>query len=326
MLVAAVALLSLAPYMGASTELVRMRNALLLMEARDGAFTWTPESIPESFKLERGPVDPYFAAIADRLQLSAMPDDWARSLAISRHLLGSSPPLKGEAIMSDLRGTYRRIVENGDGYCGDFVDVFVGIALAAGIPVRTWAFSFDGFGGHGHIWPEIWNRQLGRWQLVDIFNNYYFFETVGVPLSALELRLVMLSGTKLPTLAALHPGARPGWTKEDKAWDYYRRGLPQWYLWWGNNVHSYDNTWLVRLLGRAPRAVEQLGAIAVGVAPGLVILPDTANRSAQAALRRLRWHLIVVALTLPLASLAAALCWLQLPRRTTPAIAVDRHG
>ena len=317
-LILILAVLSLAPYFKSSTELVRMRNALVLTNESSSDFDWTPASVPHSYLQERGPIDPFFTDVVDRLGLAALPNDWERALAISRHLLGSSPVLLGETSRSDLRGTYRRIVTNGQGYCGDFVDVFMAIALAAGMPVRSWAFSFDGFGGHGHVWPEIWNRQLGRWQLVGVFNNYYFFETVGVPLSALEFRRAMLSNSKQLKLAPLYPGARVGWEIEEKAWDYYRRGLPEWYMWWGNNVFTYHRTFLVRNLTGVSHSLEQLGGIAQGVFPGVRLMVNEANRDKANALWRLRMHLFFVAWVGFLAVLSALFCfvaWMRVRRR-----------
>lgn len=328
-MVLAVAVLSLAPFLTSSTELVRMRNALLLTHENGNDFDWTPASVPPSYMLERGPVDPYFLDVANRLGLAALPDDWARALAISRHLLGSSPVLKGGALKLDLRRTYRRIVTTGDGYCGDFVDVFMAIALAADMPVRSWAFSFDGFGGHGHIWPEIWNRQQGRWQLVGIFNNYYFFETPGVPLSALEFRRALLGNSKQLKLAPLYAGARVGWTHEEKAWDYYRRGLPEWYMWWGNNVFTYDRSLLVRTFSGVSRSLEELGGIVQGVFPPVKLMATEANRDQVNALRRLRMQLFVVASTASLTTLAALSCWVatvRIQRRLHPISFVHSAG
>ncbi|MHB1201483.1 MAG: transglutaminase domain-containing protein [Polaromonas sp.] len=314
LVVLVLSVLSLAPYLTRSTELVRMRNALVLIDESSTGFDWTPASVPSSYVQERGPIDPFFVDVAQRLGLAALPNDWERALAISRHLLGSSPVLKGGAIKRDLRRTYRRIVGSGYGYCGDFADVFMAIALAAGIPVRSWAFSFDGFGGDGDISPEIWNRQLGRWQLVSVFNNYYFFETPGVPLSALEFRQAMLSNSPQLKLAPLYSGARVGWKIEEKAWAYYRRGLPEWYMWWGNNVFSYDRALLVRTFSGVSRSLEQLGGIAQGVFPPVKLMVTEANRDKVNALWRLRMHLFIVAWVASLATLAALFCWVAAVR------------
>ena len=57
-------ILSLAPYLTSSTELVRLRNALLLIDEQDHGFDWTPDSMPPDFMLERGPADPVFVEAA----------------------------------------------------------------------------------------------------------------------------------------------------------------------------------------------------------------------------------------------------------------------
>lgn len=315
LLVLIVCLLSIAPYLGSSTELVRLRNALLLRERISPDFEWTPANVPAGFVQELGPTDPFFSQVVHHLGLLALPDDWARAVAISRHLLSSSPVLRGGAVMSDLRGTYQRVVTQGDGYCGDFTDVFVAIALAAGMPVRTWSFSFDGFGGHGHIWPEIWNQQAGRWQLVDVFNNYYFFETPAVPLSALAFRQALLSGSKQLRLAPLDPGARLGWSLEDKAWAYYRHGLHGWYMGWGNNVFTYDRSQSVRVFSGVSRALEQLGAIVEGVHPPIRLLASADNQAQVQAMSRLHRHLLFLVWMVPLAGLLFLSCLVAWVRR-----------
>jgi teichuronic acid biosynthesis glycosyltransferase TuaC len=314
LLVAVLALASLAPHLFASTELVRMRNALLLGDQHNVNFDWTPTNTPSDFLLERGPVDPFFADVAARLQLSALPGDWERAVAISHHLLASSGKHNGGAIKSDLRGTYHRIVKDGDGYCGDFVDIFMAIAIASGMPVRAWAFSFDGFGGHGHIWPEIWNRQLQRWQMVGVFNNHYFYETPGVPLSALEFRHALLGNSKQLRLAKLDPSVGSGWSIEAKAWDYYRRGLPQWYMWWGANLFTYDQALLVRAFAHGGRALEQLGAVIQGVHPKIRILEEPGNLQSREQLQQLRIDLFVAGFFGGCAALAALVCSLAILR------------
>lgn len=294
LIVLAGALLSLAPYMTSSTEVVRLRHALVLATGGNAGFNWTPAEVPADFLLERAAPDPLFVDVVNRLGLAAMSSDWERAVVISRHLLGSSPVLLGGPIQSDLRDTYRKIVGQGQGYCGDFTQVFSGLAIAAGIPVRAWAFSFDGFGGHGHIWPEIWNRQLGRWQLVDIFDNYYFVGPEDIPLAALEVRRAMLEDPTSLRLMPLHPGVRPGSAIEAKMWDYYRRGLPEWYMVWGNNVFSYDRSPLVRVFGPFSHPLEQLGAIAEGVYPSIRILEEPTNQRQVEAIHRVRCHLLLV--------------------------------
>ncbi len=285
--------LSVAPYLISATELVRVRNALVLVDNTNRPFDWTPAAVPSDFLLERGTVDPFFLEVAQRIGLNQMPSDWERILAISRHLL-SNPKLVGTPIQSNLRDTYRRILEDGTGYCGDFTRVFMALAIAADVPVRAWAFSFDGFGGHGHIWPEVWNRQLKRWQLVDIFNNFYFKDASGDAVSALQFRDAMLKSPKSISRALLSPSARPGYEFEDKMWAWYRNGLHGWYMIWGNNVYSYDKVASVSVVAQLSRSLEQVGAIASGVYPPVILLASDENRENVKALWNVRNHLQIV--------------------------------
>ena len=296
MAVLASSLLSLSPYFVSSTEVVRMRNALLFTVKQRADFEWTPASMPSDFKAEQGPPDPMFADLVRRLRLESMPTDFERAVAISVHLLGSSPKLVGGGIQSGLHETYDAITREGRGYCADFVRVFMAMATAAGIPVRSWAFSFDDFGGEGHILPEIWNRQLGRWQLIGIFFNFIFIGPDGEPMSGLEFRDALYTGNGLPTLVPLHPGARPGFIFEDKAFAYYVRGAAEWYMWWGNNTFSFERSWSVRLLRPLGRGAEQIGAVLQGVHPAVAILANDRNVDQIKGLQRVRVHLGVVTL------------------------------
>jgi hypothetical protein len=300
-----------------SADVVRMRNALLLVDGPESDFEWTPATRPAGFKLDATAPDPMFVEAVRGLQLDKLPDDWARAVAISQHLLTSSKPLLGGAIQSDLKTTYRRIVEHGDGYCADFVRVFSALAVTAGIPVRSWAFSFDGFGGHGHVFPEIWNRQLARWQLVDVFNNYAIVDTAGRPLSAAEFRRALIestAGVQLRPLAALAP---PGFTFEAKAWEYYSRGVPEWYLWWGEQAFGYDDAWAVKTFDGHSRSLAQMGAILQAVHPRIRILETAQNAPQVAAMHRLRWHLMVVAalIAAAVAAMVACMIVMRLHRR-----------
>lgn len=300
--------LSLAPYATTATDVVRMRNALLVVDGPSSDFDWTPATRPAGLAVDPGPPDALFAAAVNRLQLDTLTDDWARAVAISEHLLTSSKTLVGEAIQADLDTTYRRIVERGDGYCADFVRIFSAMAITAGIPVRSWAFSFDGFGGHGHVMPEIWNRQLGRWQMLDVFNNYAVVDTSGRPLSAQEFQRALLAETTTVQLRPLVVSARPGYIHEEKVWAYYRAGAPQWYLWWGDQAFAYDRAWGVRSFEGGSRSLAQLGAIIQGVHPRIRILATAQNAPQVAALRKVRVHLLIVAGLIAVAVVGMAAC------------------
>jgi hypothetical protein len=288
--------LSLIPYLTAGTELVRLRNALVFDASPAPAFEWTPDSAPADFLRERALPNPLFVNVVQRLRLHELSDDWARALAISRHLLGSAPRLHGGAIQADLQTTYRRITVQGDGYCADFVRAFQAIATAAGMPMRAWAFSFDGYGGDGHVLPEIWNRQRQVWQVLDVFNNVYFVDgQANQPLSASELRAALRQRSPALGSVKLDPSARLGFRYDEKLWAYYRRGLDEWYLWWGNNPFDQENAALVRGLTPLSRSLAQLGAIAQGVQPRAHALATGENAPQRQAMQRLRWHLVLAA-------------------------------
>jgi hypothetical protein len=299
--------------------MVRLRNALLIADSATAGFDWTPAQWHSDFLLERGPADPVFVAAAKRLGLAEMRTDWERVTAISQHLL-SHPKLIGTPIQSNLTETYRQILSNGTGYCGDFTRVFMAFAITAGIPVRAWAFTSNGFGGEGHVWPEIWNRQLNRWQLVDIFNNFYFRGDTDVAASALEFRNAMLNAPKSIRPVLLYPGARPGYAIEEKMWAWYRKGLPEWHMLWGNNVFSYDHALKVRRLGGISHSLEQLESIYLGVHPKINLMVNDGNRAQAATLLRLRSHLEIVSWTALAATFALLLCaiaWLRARSRVS---------
>lgn len=283
---------TLVPHLRDSAELVRMRNALLLQSA-PAAYDWTPGAVPADFARETAAPLPLYADIVARNQLKVEGDDWATALAIGRHLLPDGRR-SGGPIQADLTDTYTRITQQGEGYCGDYADSFTGFATAAGVFSRPWAFSFDGFGGRGHIFNEIWDSQHARWVMIDVFNNFYVTDASGQPLSAMAFRAALQAGATDLKLVPVDPMARPGFKYEDKAIDYYRRGLPEWYMWWGNNVFEYDQAPLVRALGGVHRAVEQLGGVAAGVHPGIRILATEQNQAQREAIESLRMRLLAV--------------------------------
>ena len=284
------ALALVAPHLTSGAELVRLRHALALGPDASPDADWQPPDWPADYLTEQVPPDPYFVAVAQRLGLAALPDDWSRGIAIARHLVGSAPQLLGGAIQHDLRHTYEAIVQRGDGYCRDFIRTYTAIAHAAGLPMRTRAFSFDGFGGHGHIWIEIWNRDRARWQLIDVFQNYYYVDGDAEPLSALGLRQALASGSPGLRLLPLHEGVPPGWAIEAKARDYLQRGLAEWYIPWGHAVFTADAAWPTRWFAGRSRIAEGLGAVFVDVQPQIRMLATAENAGQRADMRSLRWR------------------------------------
>jgi len=72
---------------------------------------------------------------------------------------------------------------------------------------------------------------------------------------------------------------RRAWLQiEDKAVDYYRQGLSEWYMWWGKTYSNRSVPLVERL--QYSSSLEQLGGIAAGV-PAIRILDS--ERTIRAA-------------------------------------------
>lgn len=301
---------SLAPHFRDSAELVRLRNALLLDEQPANP-DWPPSRRPADFPVDHAN-HPEFTDVVAQKNLRVDGDDWATALAVARHLLAGRRGA-GVPIQADLHETYRRIRANGDGYCGDFADVFTGLLNAAGVFSRSWAFSFDGYGGWGHIVNEVWIRGTGRWVLLDVFNNIYFVDAEGRPMSALEVRQALLDGRR-PTIVGIEASASPGFKHVNKAYEYYERGLHEWYLWWGNAVYAYDSNAFVKVASGMHRSVEQLAGITAGVHPTIRVLADERSRRLLDDLVSVRRRLFGI-VALACVSLIMAFAWWWAARR-----------
>ena len=230
------------------TEAVRLRNALRLQPSRDEDFTWTPPYFPPGFAVERRVPSADFRDIVASLALDSVPGDWNRALAIAGHLTERAED-KGP-VRADPLTTYHAI-RNGHGYCADFVKVFLVLAHTAGLVSRQWAFSFDGFGGHGHTIVEVFDRARGHWLLLDVFNNFHVVDAASdEPLGALQFRDALL-GRRGGALMRRNGPGRLGYIHEHKAVDYYRRGIDQWYLMWGNAALSAYSNPVVRATAKS---------------------------------------------------------------------------
>jgi hypothetical protein len=271
------------------TEAVRLRNALLVQPASVGDFHWIPETVPNDFRREqRLPGQEFLATVAE-LGLEGL-NDWQKAVRIAGHLAENAQD-KGR-LQEDPVASYRGI-RDGYGYCADFAKVFLALAHAAGLFARQWAFSFDGFGGHGHTIVEVFDRGRGKWLFLDPHNNFHVVDAAdGEPLSALEFRDSLL-GRRGPVRMQPNGPGRLGYMHEQKAFEYFRRGAAEWYLWWGNAVFSYYAHPLVRAAGRLSRGLAHLVAILVGVQPHIRIYPADECRDAAQRLFALQRSLKV---------------------------------
>lgn len=258
-----------------SSEAVRLRNALVLEAVDPSFFAWTPADRPASFRRDAAAPEE-FAEIVASLGVHEIRGDFEKARRIAQHLVERAKD-KGP-IQSDLATTYRRIREEGYGYCADFIDVFVALANAAGLETRRWAFSFDGFGGQGHIFVEVFDERLKKWIFLDVYNNFYVVDaTTAAPLAALEFRDALIAKSKTFRLLPLGNG-RPGFIHTHKAIEYYERGLPEWYLWWGTNAFEYDSHPVVKTIGRVSETGREFTGIALGIHPEIKAMRQPGNQ------------------------------------------------
>lgn len=225
---------------------LRIRNALRLRRGDARDFDWTPATVPADFRVERQPPPKEIAEALREIRLPEIESDWERALALVsllvRHWKNDGP------IRSDLVGTFRGIT-TGAGYCADYVRVFLAGASEVGLFCRQWAFSFDGFGGHGHTFVDVFDRQRGKWAFLDVHTNVYAVRAGSdEPLDALGLRALLLEEPTSIEFRRATEG-RVGFEDFDKLLNYYRRGVDEWYLWWGNDVISRNS-------GGIPRALQ----------------------------------------------------------------------
>ncbi len=271
---------------------VRLRNALRFDAGGAADFEWTPEHPPAGFRLERRFADPFFADIARSLDRCETADDWQRALRLAAHLTENAKDTG--PIRADLRTTYDAI-RAGHGYCADFVRVFIALAHAAGVAVRQWGFSFDGFGGHGHTVVEIYDRTRRKWLMIDVYNNFHPADAAsGEPLGALEFRDALL-GRRGAAAIVRNGAGRPGFVHEATALDYYRRGIDQWYLLWGNDVLARDGHPLVRASSRISRPLARLVAQVLSAQPRLHVYATHENADEMRRLLALRREFRVAA-------------------------------
>ena len=294
-------------------EMTRFRNSLLASVGQSADFDWNAGQPPADFRQESLPAPAAFREIAD---LGRQQDTVRAMNALVEHL--RARPKRRGPIQSDTLETYRIIRAEGRGYCADYTQVFNALAYTAALPVREWGMSFDRFSGDGHAFSEVYDRDAGQWIFVDPMHGFFVRDRAsGRPLSVLDFRQRLLDLDSFDSLEIVPIGNAFMFDSPREAYEYYRAGVDQFYLWFGNDVLSYDEHLLVRLLGPISRPLEQLAAILAGVHPKIRILPTASNRDEIDDLFALRTR--VIALTAAAALLGmvvlAQAVWLIRERR-----------
>lgn len=297
-----------------TAQAVRVRNAFLMRRGRLEDFNWTPSTAPQDFRTERSRPPSVIAEAVEAAGVARVASDWQRARGLVEMLVRHAQHEGG--IRADLAATFTGIVA-GYGYCADFVRVYMAAACGIGLFCRQWAFSFDGFGGHGHTFVEIYDRQRDAWAFIDVHNNVYaVLPGSEAPLDALALRKALLHAPASIEFRQAASG-RLGFPHVEKLRDYYQRGAGEWYLWWGNDVVSREQGWPVRAAGRFSGQLSHLTANVLGALPRLVVIATPDNERAIARMEALRRR--VVAATLVCAALVVCLLvqlgWALLVRR-----------
>lgn len=284
-------------------EMTRFRNSLLASVGTSSDFDWGPDNIPNEFNYESKAPPAVFVAIGEELRFGSTNELDLMSTLVE-HL--RSQPKKPGPIQSTTTFAYQEIIRTGRGYCADYTQVFNGLAHSTELTVREWGMSFDRFSGDGHTFSEIYDDRARRWVFVDPVRGFYVRDvSADIPLSALEFRqrLRMVGGFHLVKIVPIGDTFRFGSASE--AFDYYVKGADQFYLWFGNDVFSYDDHPAVRLVGPLSRSLEQLAAIIVGIHPKIRILRTETNQAEISALLRLKYLVLSAAVVAVLLSLFA---------------------
>lgn len=255
---------------------VRVRNAFLLRRGSESDVDWTPDAVPRDFRVEHLPAPREIAAAVEREGVRDIEGDWPRALALVTMLVRHAKQ-EGHA-RADLVTTYREIVAGG-GSCADYVRVYLAAAHDVGLFCRQWGFSFDGFGGHGHTFVEVFDRDRSQWSFIDVHNNVVALEEGSeVPLGAIAVRALLSARPSALRFVAAGPG-RLAWAQPSKLLAYYQRGADEWYLLWGNDVVSRD--------GRLGRWSHRLQS-ALARLPPFLALVTARNEAAFARMLALR--------------------------------------
>ena len=302
----ALVLAALAELLSPAVEMTRFRNALLADVGEPADFHWSPGRMPPDYRDESTPAP---ATLTSGVASIGIESDAVTAMAGLVEHLRVRPKQRGP-IQSNTLEAYRIIREEGRGYCADYTQVFNGLAHAASLPVREWGMSFDRFSGDGHAFNEVFDGKAEQWVFVDPMHGFFVRDRQsGIPLSVLEYRERLVRADGFRTIEIVPIGSTFMFDSGREAFDYYRAGVDQFYLWFGNDVFTYDNHPLVKVLGPVARPIEQLAAIIAGIHPTIRILTTPTNGPEIKALFKLRTQVIVLAL---LATLFCLLILFQL--------------
>ncbi len=260
-----------------ATELVKLRNAMVFNVIFENEADWPGTAFPESFRTEQAKIPATLASYFHPINAEFNAKDMEYLLAHT-HSLNLHNKRKGGPIQSNTAQTISVIAEQHQGYCADYTQVINVLAYAAGVPVREWAIAFDGFGGHGHAFNEIWDDRRQQWVMLDVFNGFYPVNRNNQqPLSVLAFRR-MLQHSPEHIQLQLIPGSAFGFRDEAMAIRYFQRGANQFYLWWANDDLTQESSTLLGLLHVLSMHLGQLVSIVTGKHPQIKAISQPENQ------------------------------------------------
>lgn len=276
-----------------SEDAARVRNSLVHQRGQVDDFIWNPTSFPSDFRLETAQPPLYFQQFVEKLNLDPGMSEMSQFLLAAREIINRER--YGGPIQSNTVDTLKKIQTEGAGWCSDYTQVFNGMAHAMEIPVREWGMSFDGYSGNGHAFTEIYDTKLDKWVFIDTFNAFYVNNAQGMPLSVLEFRQLLKSAPDEISVQKITQ-EQFGFKDEAVALDYYRRGMPQLFLIWANDVFSYDANPLIKIAGSFSRMAEQITGILLGINQEIRLYPDASSVQQQNELLSLKYKVTSILL------------------------------
>lgn len=303
--------LLLAPTREDSIDAVRIRNAMVARLGTPAETDWPPDAVPPDYQWESLAPPAYFATAVAPLvpQERGQEAAWTTAVQLARHLREASR--QGPPIQANSRETYEKIRAGQGGYCSDYTQSFMALALAAGLAVREWGFSWQDM-ANGHAFNEVWDPVREKWLFIDSFVSFYVIDRNSrQPLSALEFRDALLEGSGRDEIEVVQIVPEHfGFRSPEQALEWYRRGVPRMFLVLGNSVYSYDANPVIQVAEVLPRSVEMMLAILLGEHPQFLFVPWEADPEVTAQVREmdreLAWALtklaalVLVTIGLPL--------------------------
>lgn len=309
-LAAGIVAIAFSVYLFASSDTfgTLVRNSLVF-ESASSYVDWSPNDVPSDFRQETSS-PPSLLREAAKNALAGLDDssgDLIKALSIAR-FIGSNPRL-GKPIRSNTVETYNRVVFAGRGYCADYSQLFLALALASDIAVREWGFGIQAFGS-GHAFNEVYVDELSKWVFIDSFQAFYVEDPeTNVPMSVTEFqaKLRTFPSSENIRVVPIDP-SQFSFPSHAAAIDYYKNGADFMYLYMANDVFSYDEDPVIAFAAKFSRSVEIIAAILRQHQPAIRVVPTEENKSAVIQLRAIQAALLLLGfVTL---GLAVRLLWL----------------